>query len=172
MKVLRVNNEQLAKQAEEFIFTALKPGGFSHDESIPLPNLKDKLAWLSWANLMRYEQPSLVVIDDDEIVGGMFGEPVETTFDEGEAEIQHPVVFNPGIETEELAFRMLTQMMDFYQQNDAKQVHFWVLEDDLKRNKFKPWQQVAVDRFGFEFKGFKRISKWRNKPVCKIQKYF
>lgn len=171
MKVLEVNNKQLAKQAEEFVFNSLKPGGFAHDESIPLPNLKDRLAWLSWANLLRSEQPSLVVIKNDEIVGGMFGEPVETTFDEGEAEIQ-TVIFKPEVESKELTLEVLTKMMEFYKKNKAKQVHFWVLEKDYEKNKFSPWRQVAIDKFGFEFKGFRRISKWRNKPIVKMEMYF
>ena len=169
-KIIRVKSIRQAKDAEGFIITALAPGGFAYDKTIPLPNLKDRLAWLSWANLKRPEQPSFVVKENKRIVAGMFGEPVETTFDIGESEIQ-TVIFKPGVESRELAFNLLTKLLAFYQKSKAKQVHFWVIEKNLNKNRYFLWQKVAMDSFGFAFKGFRRISKWRGVPICKIEKY-
>lgn len=170
-KTIRITTITEAKKAEKFIFAALKPGGFAHNKDMAIPSLKDELAWLSWANLMRPEQPSFIVKEDDEIVAGIFGEPVEQTFDIGESEIQR-VIFKPNYETKKLAFQLLSKIVGFYQKNSAKQVHFWVLEKDFNKNKFTLWQKVAIDSFGFAFKGFRRISKWSGKLICKIEKCF
>lgn len=167
---MRVTNEAEARKAEEFIFLSLKPGGVAYNPDIPLANLKDRLAWLSWANLMRPEQPSWVVMEGERMVAGMFGEPVEQTFDIGESEIQ-TVIFEPGREKKEIVKELLSKMIEFYEKNGAKQIHFWILEEKFKQHKYSLWQQVAMDDFGFAFKGKSRISKWINQPVCKIEKY-
>lgn len=170
-KVIRIEKQPDAQKAEKFIFDALQPNGFAYNPSIPLPNLKDQLAWLSSANLMRPEQPSFVALENSKIVAGMFGEPVETTFDVGESEIQ-TVIFKPGTETKNLALDLLSKIVIFYQQHHAKQVHFWILESDFNQNNYATWQQVALDSFGFAFKDFRRFSKWSGQPICKIEKYF
>jgi len=171
MKIIRVKTTKDAKEAEKFVFEALKPGGFAHNDDIPIPSLKDQLAWLSWANLRRPEQPTFIAEKGGEIIAGIFGEPVEKAFDVGESEIQE-LLFKPGKDTKELGMRLLAKIVDFYQKKGAKQAHFWVREENFKKNKFQPWQQVAMDSFGFAFKGFTRISKWSGKPICKIEKHF
>lgn len=169
-KTLKVRTIKNAKLAEKFAFEALKPGGHM-DIGIPIPSLKDQFAWYSWANLRRPEQPTFIVKQKDTIIAGIFGEPVEKTFDKGESEIQE-LIFKPGCEDKDLALKLLSKIIDFYKKNKAKQVHFWVLEDKFKRNDFEEWQKIAMDSYGFSFKGFRRISKWSGKPIVKIEKYF
>ena len=169
-KVIKVRTIKDAKAAEKFAFEALRPGGHM-DIGIPIPSLKDQFAWYSWANLRRPEQPTFIVQADGKIIAGIFGEPVEKTFDIGESEIQE-VIFKPGKESEEIARNLLSRIIKFYIRNKAKQVHFWILEKNFKKSKFEPWQKIAMDEFGFEFKDFKRISKWSGKPIYKIEKYF
>lgn len=169
-KVIRVKTIKDAKDAEKFIFEAIKPGG-PYNSGIPIPSLKDQLAWLSWANLRRPEQPTFIVKEGKDIVAGLFGEPVEQTFDKGESEIQE-FIFKKGCEDKDIAMKVLSRAVGFYKKNKAKQVHFWVLEKNFNKNKFEMWQQIAMDSFGFAFKGFRRVSKWSGKPICKIEKCF
>lgn len=169
-KITRVQTVKDAKLTESFVFDALKPGGFA-EEGYPIPSLKDQLAWLSWANLRRPEQPTFIVIEDGQLIAGIFGEPVEQTFDKGESELQE-LIFKPGYEDKDLAMQLLSKIIKFYEKNKAKQTHFWVLETAFNKNDFAVWQQAAMESFGFAFKGFRRISKWSGKPIVKIEKYF
>lgn len=169
MNIRGVKTIQEAKTAERFVFEALKPGGFGRCK-IPIPNLKDHLAWLSWANLRRQEQPTFIAIENNKVVAGIFGEPVETWFDKGESEIQE-LIIAPGYESKEMAYILVSKIVEFYKKNKARQIHFWVLEKDFNAGRFEDWQNIAMDSFGFAFKGFRRISKWRGKPICKIEKY-
>jgi hypothetical protein len=171
IKVIKVKTTQDAKLAERFTFEALKPGGFASNPDIPIASLKDQLAWLSWANIKRSEQPTFIAKEKGKIIAGIFGEPVEQWFDKGESEIQE-LLFRPAKENDDIAMKLLSKIIDFYRENKAKQVHFWVLEKNFNKNKFEPWQKIAMDSFGFSFKGFRRTSKWSGKPIVKIEKYF
>lgn len=169
-KVVRIRSVSDAKLTEKYIFEAIKPGGFA-DAEIPIPNLKDQLAWMSWANLRRPEQPSFIVKKGGKIIAGIFGEPTESWFDKGESEIQLLLV-TPGEESEDIYFKLLTAIINYYKKWKAKQAHFWVSEELFNKNKITDWHKVAMDSFGFAFKGFKRNSKWSGKPICKIEKIF
>lgn len=167
-KFKRVKSIKESKETELFVFNALKPGGF--DESIiPIPNLKDKLAWYSWANIRRPEQPTFIAILKNKIVAVVLGEPVEMTFDKGESEISDFII-QPEHNTIQVINVMLEKLLKFYKQNFAKQIHFWVLEDDFNKGKYDLWQKVLIEDYGFGFKGFRRISKWSGKPIVKIEK--
>ncbi len=168
MKISRVKTQQDAKAAEQLILEAYKPGGFVR-HSIPIPVLKDKLAWLSWANLKRPEQPSFIVKDGNKIIAGIFGEPVEKMFDIGEAEIQD-LLFLPGNEDAEIAKELFGKVLEFYKLHKAKQVHFWALESKYKSGRLEAWKKSAMDGLSFKFQGFKKISKWSGKMVYKIEK--
>jgi hypothetical protein len=169
-KIIRVKTTKDAKLAERFVFEALKPGGFA-EAKMPIPSLKDHLAWLSWANLKREEQPTFVVKEGNKVIAGIFGEPVEQWFDKGESEIQE-LLFMPEYEDTSIMEKLINEIVNFYKTNNAKQVHFWVLESDFKKNEYNKWQKIALDSFGFAYKGFNRISKWSGKPICKMEKYF
>jgi len=169
-KVERVTSIKDAKLAEKYIFEAIKPGGFA-DAELPIPNLKDQLAWLSWANLRRPEQPSFIIKENGKIIAGIFGEPTESWFDEGESEIQLLLV-SPGREYDNTYFDLLENIIKFYKKQNAKQAHFWVSEVLFNKNEVSGWKKVAMDSFGFAYKGFNRISKWSGKPICKIEKIF
>jgi hypothetical protein len=171
IKIVRVRTPEEAKAAEKFLFESLKPGGFSHDPTILLPSLKDKLAWLSWANISRPEQPGYIVKHGVTIVGGIFGEPVETTFDVGEAEIQEWLLL-PEYENEDTVRQLISAIVAFYKEHDAKQIHFWMIENRFNKQQFTIWERISMDSFGFAFKGFRRISKWRGVPIVKIEKVF
>ncbi|MDD3647800.1 MAG: hypothetical protein PHS44_04875 [Candidatus Dojkabacteria bacterium] len=174
LKPTRVKTTKDAKLAESFIFEAMQPNGSSisgDPKNYNIPSIKDILAWSSWANLKRPEQPSFIIKDRREIIAGIFGEPVETHFDVGEAEIQH-ALFKKEYETIDTALALISQIVEFYKGEKAEQTHFWMLESDFSKNMYLPWQKVAVDSFGFGFKGFRRISKWSGEPIVKIEKYF
>ncbi|MBU0975461.1 MAG: hypothetical protein ABIE03_00030 [Patescibacteria group bacterium] len=174
LKPTRVKTTKDAKLAEAFIFKALKPDGFSksgYTKNYNIPSIKDILAWSSWANLKRPEQPSFIIKGKGRIVAGIFGEPVEGHFDVGESEIQH-VLFLKEYENKNNALALLSKTVEFYKEKRAKQVHFWMLESDFNKNRYSLWQKISQDSFGFAFKGFRRISKWSGKPIVKIEKYF
>ncbi len=171
MKIKEVKNIKDAKDTEKFVFEALKPGGFAYDPIIPIPSLKDKLAWLSWANLKRGEQPTFIIREKGNIIAGIFGEPVETTFDKGESEIQELLV-KPGKESDDIYLNLLKYILDFYKKNKAKQVHFWILKKNYQKGKIEKWEKLAIEKYGFEYKGFERVSKWSGKEILKIEKYF
>jgi len=171
MKVIRVRTKKDAKDTEKFVFDALKPNGFAYNPIIPIPILKDKLAWLSWANLRRDEQPTFIIRERGDIIAGIFGEPVETTFDKGESEIQE-LLIKPGKESDEIHLGLLKSILEFYKKNNAKQVHFWILKKNYHKGNISRWEKLAIEKFGFEYKGFQRISKWSGKKIVKIEKYF
>lgn len=169
-KINRVKSVSDAKLAESYIFEAIKPGGFA-DSNISIPSLKDQLAWLSWANLRRPEQPSFVVKENNGIIAGIFGEPVENWFDVGEAEIQEFLIL-PGYEERVLVKQLLDEIISFYDKSGAKQVHFWIPELDFKAKNVDLWRQMCMEDFGFSYQGFSRASKWSGKKVMKIEKHF
>lgn len=165
--IKRVKTIEDARATEKFIFDAIKPGGFA-DAEMPIPSLKDHLAWLSYANLRRAEQPSFIAIKNGEIIAGVFGEPIEQYFDEGESEIQE-LIIKPGEESDELINELLTKLMDFYTKNHAKQVHFWIRETNYKSGNYASWKKLLIERFGFKHLGFAKISKWTGVNTYKIE---
>jgi hypothetical protein len=166
----RVKTLSDARATEQFIFDAIKPGGFA-DSNMPIPSLKDKLAWLTYANLRRAEQPSFIVKVGNEVVAGIFGEPVEMTFDIGESEITD-FICKPAFAIEEIVDPLLKKIITFYKKNHAKQVHFWLLDSQAQSGEMALWKKVAIDKYGFEYKGFSRISKWLGLPVRKMEVLF
>jgi hypothetical protein len=166
-KIERVRSLKDARLTEKFIFEAIKPGGFA-DSEMPIPSLKDKLAWLSYANLRRVEQPSFIVKVGEKIVGGIFGEPIETTFDIGESEITDFIVIKEYV-TEEIALSLLEKIVSFYKKNGAKQIHFWLLEKQAISGEMALWKKIAIEKYGFKYNGFSRVSKWTGLPVRKIE---
>jgi len=170
MEILRVLNESLAKKTEKFIFEAIKPNGFA-DMGIPVPSLKDRLVWSSWANLMRKEQPTIVAMEGEKIVGVLVGEPIETTFDIGESEIQDIIIL-PEYQTPDLTAKLMKPAIKFYEENKAKQTHVWCVKEAYDNGNLNLKCKVAIEQYDFEFKGFERVSKWTGKKIVKLELYY
>lgn len=169
MQYIRVDSQQLAKQAEKYIFDAIKPGGFE-EAPVTIPTLKDMLAWKTWANLMRPEQPTFVALDNKEIIGIVSGEPTETWFDEGESEIQE-LILTPNKGTEDDARELMKLIVVFYEDNNAKQAHVWCIKETIEKKNLNLKCKLAIG-LGFKDLGFSRISKWTGKEIVKLEKVF
>jgi hypothetical protein len=170
VEIIRVQEEEIAKKTDKFIFEAIKPGGFE-ESVIPIPNLKDVLAWRTWANLMRPEQPTYAAVKDNQVVGVVIGEPIESWFDEGESEIQD-ILVQPDYLSESLVHELFKKVFEFYKLNGAKQVHVWCLKSEYDSNSINLKCKVAIEIFGFKYKGKNRISKWSGKEIVKLEYEF
>lgn len=168
MEYKRINTEALAREAEVFVFEAVKPGGIA-DMGIPVPILKDRLAWLSWSNLMRDEQPTFGAYESNKLVGVIIGEPIEITFDIGESEIQD-IILLPEYQNDEIVGELMRLALDFYNKNGAKQTHVWCEKRLFENGDMNLKCRVAIEKFGFKFLGFERVSKWSGKDVIKLEK--
>ncbi len=166
MNIIQVREEALARDCEQFLVKALSPGGFAYIE-MDLGTLKDKLAWVSYANLMRKEQPTFAAMDGDKVVGILVGEPVEDYFDIGEAEIQD-IYCLENYKSKELFQELMINALEFYKKAGAKQIHVWSLKSLYESNELNLKCETA-SRLGFKFKGFERVSKWTGKRIVKLE---
>ena len=125
---------------------------------------------------MREEQPTYIAQEGSEIQAIIVAEPIEIWegdgFDTGESEIQD-IIFKEGLsEDYAIAEKLMTHVINFYKDNDAKQVHVWCERRLFESDNLNLKCKVAIQEFEFKFLGFERVSKWSGLEIIKLELVF